>query len=669
MPAPSPSDPASSRKLNVVVIVVDDLRADHLSTYGYERETDPNLGRRAAGATVFTDCHSPTGWTLPACASIITGQYPEDHGLIDHNRRFRKPKLGHYLGEDYRRIAFTNNGNTIPDTISETVLEELGLERRPAKWKFFGWDDGFDEFTWTPREEHLEPFELAGKRLKELREEETEKPFFVFFHTNLVHDYHMDREYYTDVEGWLDRPLRPSLKGFRDGPWVWQDPPETLRASEIREDVVAKYDRGIHRMDRELEKLFEQIDFTDTLVVLVGDHGEGFTPELGRVHHCGRLHEDLLHVPLMLWAPDELRQEFDLPERQDRACSTIDIVPTLLTLLGRIPDELPGRLLFDLSRHRLIRGTDRGYIYWNEDFVRESYDTCQIEIRSSLTYPLKEITARRNHAERRYVYNLAYDPDERDNLVDRRGKPEVQLEPVTFVVAVNDWEELEENLLASPVARSARHQWILINNTDNRFYDSISRLYHDAWDEIGNDLVFFMHQDLYLPHGWEERVALGLAELEEKDPNWGVLGGVGAIKAAENEGHSKILKGHWCDPHGYHRHGPLPHEVESLDEQWLGLRRSRGVRFDPELPGFHCYGIDISLAAREAGLKSYAIDAFVWHKYRTSEGWIIGGKEDSHKIAGRWSETWMEQFNPSAVYVEEKWRKYLPFQTTSWNWK
>ncbi len=660
---------ASERAPNLVLIVVDDLRVDHLSTYGYERKTDPHLSQRAQSGTIFSNCHSPTGWTLPSCASIITGHYPEDHGLLDHNRRFLKPKLGHHLGENYRRIAFTNNGNTIPDTISETVLEELGLERRPAKWKFFGWDDGFDEFYWTPREEHLEPYKLATDRLKKLREEESDQPFFMFFHTNLVHDYHMGRDYFTGVERWLDRPLRPSLKEFRDGPWVWQDPPDSLMATELKEDIVAKYDCGIHRADQELEKLFQEINFDDTIVILVGDHGEGFAPDMGRVHHCGRLHEDLLHVPLILWFPDELKKTYDLPQEETKACSTIDVVPTALTLLGQVPDALPGRLLFDLSTHRLIRGSDHGYIYWNDDFVRESYDTCQIELHSKLTYPLKEITVRRNHTERQYAYNLAYDPEERENLIDRRGKPNVELEPITFVVAVNDWPELEENLLASSVARSSKHQWVLINNTDNRFYDSISRLYHDAWDEIENDLVFFMHQDLYLPHGWEERVAIALNELEEKDPNWGVIGGVGAIKALENEGQSKILKGHWCDPHGYHRMGPLPHEVESLDEQWLGLRRSSGLRFDANLPGFHCYGIDISLTAREAGLKSYAIDAFVWHKFRDSRGWLIGGKEDSKKIVGRWTDQWMADFNPSAEYVEGKWQKYLPFQTTSWNWK
>ena len=158
----------------------------------------------------------------------------------------------------------------------------------------------------------------------------------------------------------------------------------------------------------------------------------------------------------------------------------------------------------------------------------------------------------------------------------------------------------------------------------------------------------------------------GLLDLEKRDANWGVLGAVGALPP--KPGVQKQLRGHWCDPSGHWRLGPLPSEVDSLDEQWLGIRRSRGVKFDPEMPGFHCYGIELSLSARDLGLKTYAIDAFVWHKYRDPSGCLISKQEDSAKIRRRWSHEFMEEFEPSAKYVERKWRKFLPFQSTSWIW-
>jgi hypothetical protein len=283
-----------------------------------------------------------------------------------------------------------------------------------------------------------------------------------------------------------------------------------------------------------------------------------------------------------------------------------------------------------------------------------------------MTYPIKRIRVRKNDALKEFEYNLAYDPGERENLLAPLPAPIPGLEPITFVVAVNDEEELRHNLLSSPVARSREHEWLLVENRGNDRYEGIARLYHEATERARNDLVFFLHQDVLLPEGWERRLFGQLADLEEVEPAWGVIGAVGALPPVP--GAKKELRGHWCDPSGYYRLGPLPCEVQALDEQWLGIRKSRGVRFDPSLPGFHCYGIDLSLQARERGLRSWALDAFVWHKHRDSSGHLITCREDSPKIRRRWSDEFMREFRPSADYVAKKWKKYLPFQTTSWNW-
>ncbi|MCZ6794458.1 MAG: sulfatase-like hydrolase/transferase [Planctomycetota bacterium] len=655
-----------SRSYNVLLLVIDDLRADHLSLYGYERQTSPRLDRRAAAGTVLENCHSPVGWTLPACASIITGQTPDDHGLWDHHQKFRCPKIGHYLGDGYHRVGITNNGNVVTDSISRDYLEKLGFKRRPAKWRFFGWDDGFDRYEWVAREDHDRPFELACDFLDGLPSASEGKPYFLLFHSNLVHDYHMDHPYYLDVKGWIGEEIHPELRGVPDGPEIWRQPPAGVTRNTVKRHLLAKYDAGIRETDRRVEEIFRRVDWESTIVVFLSDHGEGFEADLGRVHHCGRLHSDLTHVPLVVWLPAELRRRYGLPARESRFCSTMDVVPTLLTFLGDAVAGFGGQLLFDLSPHRRLEGVDRGYVYWNEDCVRESYDTCRIEIRSDFTYPLKEIVVRKNDAKKEYAYNLAYDPLEADNLRAAAPGPVAGFEPLTFVVAVNDEDELRHNTLASPVARGRHHEWILVENRGNCNYANISELYQEALERARNDLVFFLHQDVYLPHGWEERMFAGLLQLEERDPDWGVLGAVGALVPLPDR--PKELRGHWCDPNGYYRIGPLPHEVQSLDEQWLGIRRRSGVGFDPQLPGFHCYGLDLSLTARDAGKRSYAIDAFVWHKYRDSRGYLIGQQQESEKIRRRWGDEFMEEFQPAADYVERKWKKYLPFQTTSWTW-
>jgi len=661
-------------RYNVLLVVIDDLRADHVSSYGYRRKTTPTLDALTENRTQFSNCFSPTGWTLTACASIVTGQTADVHGLVDHNQRFQSPKLGHHLGDGYFRVAFANNGNVVPDAISVEYLESLGLKRKPDKWNFFGWEDGFDEYNWTHREDHLRPFrqaeEFLSRRAGALERGEEQKPFFVFFHTNIVHDYHMDRPYYLEAEKWLGRPVHSDLRQFPDGPDIWRNPPAGTSRERMLEEIEAKYDAGIEFADRMLKGIFDRVDFSDTIVVVVSDHGEGFEPEVGRVHHCGRLHQDLLHVPLFVWLPAALRERVAAPEREEKICSTLDIVPTVLTLLGQSADGLGGRFLFDLPTHRRLDGIDRGYLYWEEDFVRESYDTCRIEIRYTLNYPLKWIRASRNEAVKESAFHVAYAPQERVNLLELGGRPLPDPEPISFVVCFNDQRELEENLLASPVARSSAHQWVLVDNQHNRAGEGISRIYEEAARKAEHDLVFFMHQDLYLPPGWEERLFIALRSLEQVDPSWGVIGAAGVVAAELAEpARTPKLRGHWCDPHGYYRIGDLPAEVQSLDEQWLGVRRSSGLAFDPQLPGFHCYGIDLSLTARRMGLKSYAIDAFVWHKRSDSQGRLIERRDQSPKIVAREEESFIALFKPSADYVRKKWGQYLPFQSTFWAWR
>ena len=105
-------------------------------------------------------------------------------------------------------------------------------------------------------------------------------PFFLFFHSNLVHDYHMDRDYYLDVADFLGREVSPELRDFRDGPWVWNDRTLGLGVDQMSEEIVAKYDAGVRSMDRELEKVLEAIDFDSTIVVFVSDHGEGLSSKM-----------------------------------------------------------------------------------------------------------------------------------------------------------------------------------------------------------------------------------------------------------------------------------------------------------------------------------------------------------------------------------------------------
>ena len=712
---------------NVLLVLVDDLRADRLGCYGNTRVETPRIDQLAREGVRFERCFATCGWTLPSCASILTGRLASDHGLIHHDRRFTVPKIPALLGKGWATFGVGNNGNLVPDTISREKLEAANLDRRPEVWKHFGWQLDFDVYDWFHRGETDGPFESfatwhAGRAADS-------RPWFAMVHTNIVHLYDEDRPWSIDVGRFLGRDLHPMLRKFRDGPWIWQSPPAGMSEAQLREELLAKYDGGIAELDRRLSRLLASVDLDRTVVAFVSDHGEGFDAAAGRVHHCGRMHDDLLRVPLIIRFPPATAAPAPGTVVVE-PCSTIDVAPTLLAVAGHPVRQLPGIDLRTPRADRTLRAEDFGYLYLPPNDVVEPLKRFQfgehdLELRSAIRWPVKEIRAQLDRQSWGETYDLENDPFERLNLFtgrqgplrmstrkegpieawwrdqgassseaetvrrmsdyrelvrSRAGKrafPKIergrwftatrQPEPITFIVAVNDHAEFRLHAMASECFRTSRHQWIVVENVGNRAFDSISRLYREAGRRARNDLCFYVHQDVLFPPDWERRLFRALRELEVIDPTWGVVGAVGISSAGPGPGDAPSLMGHWSDPRQLIRTA-TPAAVQVLDELWLGLRRSRGIDFDPDLPGFHCYGADICLAARAKGLRSWAIDAPVVHKLRNADGTLVQHAVQSSKIASRWNEAFRSDFLRSAEYVGTKWARFRPFASTCYAW-
>lgn len=159
--------------------------------------------------------------------------------------------------------------------------------------------------------------------------------------------------------------------------------------------------------------------------------------------------------------------------------------------------------------------------------------------------------------------------------------------------------------------------------------------------KTGTAICVFAHQDVYLPRGWEDRLAAGIRAVERIDPDWAVLGLFGRTQDGRYVGHV------WTTGLGRELGGPfeVPEPVDSVDELVIVLRRASGIAFDPALPGFHLYGSDIVQAARAAGKGAYVIDAPVVHNsvpVRTLAGAFLTAHD----------------------YMRRKWRARLPILTT-----
>jgi len=283
---------------NIILVSVDTLRADRLSSYGYERATSPNIDRLVEGGVRFDQARTVEPLTNPALSSMITGLYPHEHGGSRNGLRVRAglaslPKTMQARG--YRTAAFVGNW-TLRDKLSGLrehfeVYEEVltrkrwfGLVRREADAR----DITAGALEWVA--EH-------GRT-------RAEQPFLLWVHYVEPHaPYRLHKEYLSQ--------LGLEAKGLTD--------------SDRYDTEIAFVDAAIGDL---LEGLGAHSPESETLVIFTSDHGES----LGEHNYWGHgrhLHDTTLHIPMALYWKDRLR-----PGTVDAPALIIDLAPTVLGLLG-----------------------------------------------------------------------------------------------------------------------------------------------------------------------------------------------------------------------------------------------------------------------------------------------------------------------------------------------
>ncbi|HEV7672074.1 MAG TPA: sulfatase [Thermoanaerobaculia bacterium] len=329
-----PPGPAVAKRPNLVFVIIDTVRADHLSTYGYRRPTSPNLSRLASRSLLFRNSYSASTWTLPSTASLMTGLYPDQHGV--RSLRDLLPPKADTLAErlqalGYRTAAFTDGGFVDP------------------QW---GFAQGFDRYdstrgqAWSPKDvgRVVEP---AARWLAERSAEVaaggagSTAPFFLFVHTYEAHQPYLNRE------GLADMFLPPGPKPRDEAYWIHF--PARIAGPELAR-VIALYDGEIRRADRYLATIWRALgrkEFASRTAILVtSDHGEELMEHGNLEHGMGKLYDENIKVPLILRLPDGSRGTAASP------VSGVDVVPTFLDLAGAPKadlEALPGRSLLALA--------------------------------------------------------------------------------------------------------------------------------------------------------------------------------------------------------------------------------------------------------------------------------------------------------------------------------
>jgi arylsulfatase A-like enzyme len=315
------NDGTSAR--NVILISIDTLRADMLGCYGYGRPSSPHLDAFAREGTLFETALTTAPWTLPAHGSLLTGLYPNRHGLRSLTRALRDETItwAERLAEaGFVTAAFVN---------SLYLTDRHGLHR------------GFDLLSYAVEVElRMHASEVEGLALEWLSHA-PRQPFFLFLHFYDVHaDYGAEPRYVELFSRPYAGPLDGSARQLRE-----------VRAGRARigaegaRHLIDLYVAGIRQMDDGLGRLFDAIDRAglrdDTLVVVTSDHGEEFL-EHGGVLHGGTQFDEVLRIPLILRGPG-----VPAGTRLAEPVSVVDVLPTVLAQLGLPPaPDLDGR---DLS--------------------------------------------------------------------------------------------------------------------------------------------------------------------------------------------------------------------------------------------------------------------------------------------------------------------------------
>ena len=381
---------AKDGRPNIIILLFDALSANHMSLYGYPRETTPHLSRFAERATVYHNHYAAGNFTTPGTASMLTGMLPWKHRAFNQGGLIKteliQNNLFSLLGSDYFRLAFSQNPwpdrlvgqfhrdveRFLPSTAyslrgNKLVSDKLPNDRYMASIAFeeFLFTLNTDvmgssllgylyknlaldailktrDHPWYPRgTPEVEGFttyineNIFAGVLRELQDlEERNEPYFSYFHLFSPH--------------FPYKPGRKYWKLFKDDGYQPASKPMHPFGFNISDDEVLTkrtlYDQQVAHVDAEFGNLIEKLDTEGALdnsyVVVTSDHGEIF--ERGFYGHGGVImYEPAIRIPLLISAPGQTTRQDEFAPN-----SNIDLLPTLLHITNKeVPSVLDGQLL------------------------------------------------------------------------------------------------------------------------------------------------------------------------------------------------------------------------------------------------------------------------------------------------------------------------------------
>ncbi len=383
-----PTPPSGGRR-NLIVYLIDTLRADRLGCYGGPRPVSPAIDAFARDALLFRHAVAQSPWTRSSVASLFTGLTPRSHGV--HGRFDRLSDEAVTLAEILRGHGFRNAGVVANPIVAPT----------------FGMHQGFDLYDMLPEDAAgSEEVNRRAAKLLDLVGRPGAPPFFLYLHTLDPHGPYkppadLRERFAPGIPPWVGS--RRYLKELNRG---------TLKPTpEVPGDLLRLYDAEVAANDRSFGALLREVRrrglWDDTVLLLVSDHGEEFY-EHGGWEHGRSLHAEVLDVPLILHVPS-------LGGRQVSALAQhVDLLPTLLAALGLpAPAGVEGRNLL-----ATLGGGPGGETAWDPAVYSEL--ALSGRLGTAVTTPAWRFIERQRPMATARLYSRRDDPRERRDLAAAR---------------------------------------------------------------------------------------------------------------------------------------------------------------------------------------------------------------------------------------------------------
>ena len=323
----SPGDPMArygGDLPHVLVVTIDTLRADHLGCYGYYRDTSPHLDALAEESVLFERCLTPVSQTLPTHASLFTGLYPYEHGVLANVFRNSVYELSPSIQTFAQAMAEAGYG-TSAFIASEPLKRVAGLRV------------GFQDW-WEPEEWEVPASRIVDEALAWLHdslEAPGDRPLMMWVHVFDTHAPYKPPEPYDELfasdedvqDEWFEEHgismfVKAKLRAFQ---------------GDARTDHN-RYDGELRFVDDELGRFFDELRseglWEDLVVVLTSDHGESLKQHATNGH--GDIWVEQIRVPFLIKAPGLAAG------RVEARVSTVDILPTALGCVPRLGEALSG---------------------------------------------------------------------------------------------------------------------------------------------------------------------------------------------------------------------------------------------------------------------------------------------------------------------------------------